>query len=113
MIYVPILYITTYVILGSKTAFLANEIAIFCDFFAYGIITSAFFAISGQTPGYRYSGLRLVKKTGEKISFLLAIFRFFVFIFAMSTLFGALVALFSKKKLFFQDLACGTKIISV
>lgn len=61
MINMPILYIATYIVLGSKEAFTNNQLAIFICVSLFGIILSLFFCISAQTPGYRYMNLKLVK----------------------------------------------------
>ncbi len=61
MIYMPILYLVTYLILGGAQAFRDNQLAIFLCFVVYALICSIFIAISGSTPGLKYVGLKLVR----------------------------------------------------
>ncbi|MWV61457.1 hypothetical protein DCO58_09455 [Helicobacter saguini] len=61
LINMPILYFTTYVIVGDKNSFQANQIAILCCGLSYAFILVLFFYFSGQTPGFRYAEIMLVK----------------------------------------------------
>lgn len=65
MINMPILYLTTYVFLDGKDAFSQNQAAIFACVGLYGVILSLFIAISAQSPGYRYMGLKIIQKRVE------------------------------------------------
>ena len=105
----PLLYITTYLILGSKEAFQENQFAIAIVWAIYGLITSIFIAKSAQTPGYKFSQIYLIDlKTGRKISFLKAFFRFICFIVAGFSIVGLFLCFFRKDKLNLHDLLTQT-----
>ncbi len=63
MIYTPILYIATYVVLGGAQNFRENQAAIFVCIMIYAVVCAVFIAVSGQTPGLRFVGLKLVKNS--------------------------------------------------
>lgn len=111
MIYVPILYIATYVVLGSKEAFQNSQITLFVCFCIYATITSLFFAFKSQTLGYMYAEIILLKDDNSKIGFFLAFFRFIVFCFSMSLIFGFFFPFIRKDKKTFHDFICKTKVI--
>lgn len=105
----PLLYITTYLILGSKEAFQENQFAIAIVWAIYGFITSIFIAKSAQTPGYKFSQIYLIDlKTGRKISFFKAFLRFVCFILAGFSIVGLLLCFFRKDKLNLHDLLTQT-----
>lgn len=105
----PLLYITTYLILGSKEAFQENQFAIAIVWLIYGLITSIFIAKSAQTPGYKFSQIYLIDlKTGRKISFFKAFLRFVCFILAGFSIVGLLLCFFRKDKLNLHDLLTQT-----
>ena len=105
----PLLYITTYLILGSKEAFQENQFAIAIVWAIYGLITSIFIAKSAQTPGYKFSQIYLIDlKTGRKISFFKAFFRFICFIVAGFSIVGLFLCFFRKDKLNLHDLLTQT-----
>lgn len=111
MINMPILYITTYLILGSKEAFLASQIAHFICFMLYGVILSAFFAISSQTPGYKYAQIALLNNNGKKVNFMLSLIRFIIFCASLALIFGFVFPFFRKDRACFHDIICKTKVI--
>lgn len=114
MINMPILYFTTYVVLGSREAFQQNSIAIFICTLIFGIIMSVFFSLKGQTPGYKAYELKLVDdKTGESPTFLKALFRYFCFIFSFVILIGVLMAFFRKDGKNLHDILSKTHIIKL
>ena len=105
----PLLYITTYLILGSKEAFQENQFAIAIVWAIYGFITSIFIAKSAQTPGYKFSQIYLIDlKTGRKISFFKAFLRFVCFILAGFSIVGLFLCFFRKDKLNLHDLLTQT-----
>lgn len=65
LINMPILYFTTYVILGGKESFQNNQIAILCCGLIYAFILVLFFYFSGQTPGFRYAEIMLVRDSKD------------------------------------------------
>ncbi|MDA3080049.1 MULTISPECIES: RDD family protein [unclassified Campylobacter] len=105
----PLLYITTYLVLGSKEAFQENQFAIAIVWAIYGLITSIFIAKSAQTPGYKFSQIYLIDlKTGRKISFFKAFLRFVCFILAGFSIMGLFLCFFRKDKLNLHDLLTQT-----
>ena len=105
----PLLYITTYLVLGSKEAFQENQFAIAIVWAIYGFITSIFITKSSQTPGYKFAQIYLIDlKTGRKISFLKAFFRFICFIVAGFSIVGLFLCFFRKDKLNLHDLLTQT-----
>ncbi|MBO7369935.1 MAG: RDD family protein [Campylobacter sp.] len=105
----PLLYITTYLVLGSKEAFQENQFAIAIVWAIYGFITSIFITKSAQTPGYKFAQIYLIDlKTGRKISFLKAFFRFICFIVAGFSIVGLFLCFFRKDKLNLHDLLTQT-----
>ena len=105
----PLLYITTYLVLGSKEAFQENQFAIAIVWAIYGLITSIFIAKSAQTPGYKFSQIYLIDlKTGRKISFFKAFLRFVCFILAGFSIVGLFLCFFRKDKLNLHDLLTQT-----
>lgn len=105
----PLLYITTYLVLGSKEAFQENQFAIAIVWAIYGFITSIFIAKSAQTPGYKFSQIYLIDlKTGRKISFFKAFLRFVCFILAGFSIVGLFLCFFRKDKLNLHDLLTQT-----
>lgn len=111
MIYMPILYVTTYLILGSKEAFQQNQIALFICFFLYASITSLLLAKKSQTLGYMYAEIALFRDDGKKVGFFLALFRFLLFCFSMSLLFGFFIPFMRKDRKTFHDFVCKTKVL--
>ena len=112
MIYMPILYITTYAILGTKEALWANQIAIFACVVAYGIITSAIFAHNEQSPGYVYAKIVLKKDNGRAIGFATAFVRFVIFCISFGIIVGLFVPFVRKDRRFLHDLALKVRVES-
>lgn len=110
MIYMPILYITTYVILGSKEALWANQSAIFACVATYGVITSAIFAHNGQSLGYAYAKIVLKKDNGREIGFATAFVRFVIFCISFGLIVGIFVPLIRKDRRFLHDIIAKTRV---
>lgn len=110
MINMPILYISTYLVLGSKEAFLQSEVAHFVCVLLYALITSFLFSKKSQTLGYMYAEIILLDMSAKevKIGFFRALFRFIVFIFSMGLVFGIFVPFIRKDRRFFHDIVCNT-----
>lgn len=113
MIYTPILYIVTYIILGSKEALWQNQFAIFICWFLYACIDSLFCAIASQTPGMKAQNIILVDIHGNKIGFFKCFLRFFVWLSSLGLGFGFVFPFFRKDRSTFQDWMCQTKIIAL
>ena len=122
MLYTPILYIATYVVVGSAQEFRQNQLVIFVCFAIYACIYSLFIAISGQTPGLKYANLKLIyipkstpkspptysinkdsTKDSKKAGFFRAFVRLVLWAFGVAFVFGIFTPLFSRKKEFFYD----------
>ncbi|CRF51081.1 hypothetical protein HHE06_09400 [Helicobacter heilmannii] len=114
MLYTPLLYFVTYVILGSAQAFRENQMAVFACVAGFGVLSSLFLCVSGQTPGLRYVGLKLVcVKTQNKVGFLRALLRFFVWLVVASTLIGLLLPLMRPNMRLLHDVLCNTTMQKV
>lgn len=132
MLYTPILYIATYVVLGSAQEFRQNQLVIFICFAIYACIYSLFIAISGQTPGLKYANLKLIYipkstsksiaksnldnpndfiKDSQKVGFFRAFVRIVLWAFGVAFVFGIFTPLFSRKKEFFYDALTSVHII--
>ena len=110
MIYTPILYITTYLILGSKEALWANQGAVLSCWALYGGIDSLLCSTLSQTPGMRAQELILVDKEGQKVGFFRCFIRFVAWLVSLGLVFGFVFPFFRKDKMSFQDWLCQTKI---
>ncbi|RAX57632.1 hypothetical protein CCZ01_05695 [Helicobacter monodelphidis] len=112
MIYTPILYITTYFALGSAAEFRENQIAVFVSVTLYGFILSLFIAVSGQTPGYKALGVKLVSSDKKKrISFVRSFLRFFVYLLSMVVFSAVFLPFFYRNRTTLHDAICRTKLI--
>jgi len=111
MIYVPILYIITYVFMGGKEAFQESNIAPFIAVSLYGLIYSIFLSKTGQTPGKKAYEIKVVDaKSGEKLNFLKSFCRFVMFLFSSFTLLGLIVVFYREDKKSLHDLICGSVV---
>ena len=114
MIYIPILYIITYVFMGGKDDFQSSELAPFLGTILYGLIYAIFLSRSGQTPGKKAYEIKVVdSKTLEKIGFFRALLRFFAFIFTATTLLGLFLPLLRKDYKMLHDILANTSIVGV
>ena len=114
MIYAPILYIITYVLLNGKEEFQASALAQFSGVALYGIIYAIFIARSGQTPGKKAYEIKVVDaKTLQKISFFRAFWRFVAFLFTATTLIGLLLPFYREDKRALHDLLSSTVEIEI
>ena len=80
IISIPLLYITTYVILDGKDDFQHNQTAIFGVWAVFGLIQTAFFARGAQSPGYRSQNLYVVGADGKKADFFTYLLRYILFV---------------------------------
>jgi len=114
MIYIPILYIITYLVLDGKDAFQESAIAQFIGVALYGFIYALFLAKSGQTPGKKAYTIKVVDaKTGENIAFLRALLRFLAFLFTATTFLGLLLPFVRNDNRTLHDLIAGTILVRV
>ena len=113
MIYVPILYLITYVFMDGKDAFQNSDIAPFIAVSLYGLIYSILLTKFGQTPGKKAYDIKVVEeKTGENLSFVKSYIRFVMFLFSSFTLLGLIVVFYRKDKKSLHDLVCGSVVIA-
>lgn len=109
MIYVPILYVITYIIMGGKDEFQESQLAPLVAVLLYGLIYAFLISKFGQTPGKKAYNIKVVSDTKyEHLSFFRAFFRFFAFLFSATILIGLLLPLFRKDKKSLHDIICST-----
>lgn len=109
MIYIPILYIITYVFMDGKDDFQSSELAPFIGVLIYGLIYSVLLSKFGQTPGKKAYDIEVLDaKTYQRISIFRAIWRFITFLFSATTLLGLLLPLYTKDKKALHDILSGT-----
>ena len=114
MIYIPILYIITYAILGGKDSFQESTIAQSSGVLLYGLIYAILLAHSGQTPGKKAYIIKVVDaRTGKKLSFLRGLLRFIAFLFTATTFLGLLLPFVRKDNRMLHDLIAGSVVISI
>ena len=114
MIYAPILYIITYLVLGSKEEFQGSQLAPLIAVSLYGLIYAILVSKFGQTPGKRAYNLKIVDaKTGENIGFFRSAFRFIMFLFTATTLLGLLIPFYRKDNKALHDLICSTLVVKI
>ena len=114
MIYIPIMYFITYIVLSGKDDLQGSEIAPLMAVAAYGLIYSFLISKFGQTPGKKAYDLKVVdSKTGEAIDFFRALFRFVMFLITMTTVLGAFLPFYRKDKKALHDLVCNTLVVKI
>ena len=114
MIMMPIMYITTYIILDGKDSFQSNEIARWATMIIYGIITVIFWVKKGQTPGFKAYDLMIIDDNTKKtLTLPIAIARYILFIISAVTIVGYLLPFFRKDKKTLQDLLMQTSVIRI
>ena len=114
MIYTPILYAITYVVLGNKEAFQRSTIGPLAAVLLYGIIYALFLAKTGQTPGKKAYKIKVVDaKTVEKISFWRALLRFFAFLLSATILIGLFFPFYNREKKALHDMIAKTVEIEI
>ena len=112
MIYVPILYIITYAVMGGKDEFQSSDLAPFIGVLLYGIIYVLFLWKSGQTPGKRAYSMKVVDaKSYKKITLIQAILRFIGFLLSATILIGLIFPFYRKDKRSLHDLIANTVVL--
>lgn len=112
MIYMPILYLLTYVVLNGKDDFQASNWAPFVAVSLYGLISSFLLYKFGQTPGNRAYTMKVVDaKTYKNISFFQALLRFIVFLIGATFIVGFIVPFYRKDRRSLHDLIAKTAVI--
>jgi len=109
MINMPILYITTYFILDGKDDFQSSPLAQFLALLAYGVVYALFLSKTGQTPGKKAYGIKVVKAdTKELLSPVTALVRFFLFSISVLSIVGILLPFYNKEKKALHDIILNT-----
>ena len=109
MIYMPIMFIITYGVLNGKDEFQDSQLAPLIGTFLYGLIYALFLSKSGQTPGKKAYGIKIVNyNTLEKLSFVSAFIRFIAFLFSATIIVGLLLPFFRKDNKALHDLICSS-----
>lgn len=113
MIMMPIMYVTTYLIMGGKDDFQGSDEARWITASVYGLIIIFFWIIKGQTPGFKAYSIKLIDdKTLKNISLGKAILRYLIFLISATTIFLTFIPFFRKDKKTIQDILCKTIVIS-
>jgi uncharacterized RDD family membrane protein YckC len=113
LIMMPIMYITTYLIMDGKDDFQSSDMARWITSFVYGAIIVAFWKIKGQTPGLKaYELIVLDKKSKEKLTLSKSILRYVAFIISAMSIVGWFVPFFRKDKATLQDMVAGSITVS-
>lgn len=110
MIYMPILYVATYVVLGSKEALWESQGAIFICWALYVLILSLFFASDGQSLGYKHAKIALVKENGSDVGFATALIRNIIFCASFGLIFGIFVPFVRKDRRFLHDIISKVRV---
>ena len=114
MIYIPILYIITYIVMGGKDAFQESDLAPFFGVALYGFIYAFLLSKFGQTPGAKAYTMKVVDaKTNDNITFFQAILRFIGFLLSATLLFGLVFPFYRKDKKTLHDLIAQTVVIAL
>jgi len=112
MIMMPIMYLTTYVIMDGKDSFQNSDMAHWVSMFIYGLATVLFWVKKGQTPGFKAYDLKLIDdNTNQTLGYGLAIARYMMFILSAVSIVGALLPFFRKDKKTLQDILMQTSVI--
>ena len=114
MIYIPILYILTYLVLDGKEAFQGSWVAQLIGVSIYALIYSLFLTKTGQTPGKKAYTIRVVDAvTHEKLSFIRAVWRFISFLISATIGIGLLFPFFRKDNRALHDLMANSVVEEV
>jgi len=113
MIYAPILYTITYVIMNGKDDFQSSQLAPLAGVLLYAIIYALLLSRSAQTPGKKAYEMKVVDiKTGQNLSFLRAFYRFIAFLFSATILLGLFVPFYRKDNRALHDLIAGSVVVN-
>ena len=114
MIYIPIMFFITYVVLSGKDDMQNSTLAPLLATSIYGIIYALFLSKTGQTPGKKAYDIKVVDyKSQENLSFFMALFRFVAFLFSATIIVGLFLPFFRQDNKTLHDLICGTIEIKV
>lgn len=109
MIYAPILYFITYVVMNGKDDFQSSQWAPLLGVTLYGLIYAVLIAKFGQTPGKKAYKIEVVDdKTLQHIGVFRAFCRFVAFLFSATILIGLFFPFYRKDKKALHDIICST-----
>lgn len=111
MIYMPLLYVLTYVVIGSAQGFRESSWAPAVGVLVYASIVALLLALKGQTPGKKAYDLWIVRENGKKVTFLFAFLRFFAFLVSGTSVIGILLPLWRKDKKALHDILFQTIVL--
>ncbi len=112
MIMMPIMYITTYLIMEGKDDFQGSDEARWITAGVFGFVVILFWIIKGQTPGYKAYSIKLIdNETKNNVSLPKAILRYFIFLMSATTILLSFLPFFRKDKKTIQDLLTKTTVI--
>ena len=112
MIYVPILYVITYIALDGKDDFQSSQFGPLIGVTLYGLIYAVLLSRFGHTPGKKAYEMRVVdERSGQNISFFRAAGRFIAFLFTATTLLGLFLPLYRRDKKALHDIICKTIVV--
>ena len=112
MIMMPILYVTTYLVLDGKDEFQMSQDARWVTMALFGLIVILFWKFLGQTPGMRAYDLKVLNADGTPITFIGAFLRYLLFIVSAVTILLLFLPFFRKDRLMFHDILSSTRIIT-
>jgi uncharacterized RDD family membrane protein YckC len=114
MIYTPILYLITYVVMDGKDDFQASTMGPLVAVVLYGLISSILLYKFGQTPGNKAYDMKVVDaKTFKNITFFQALLRFVSFLLSATFLLGLFIGFYRKDRKSLHDLLSNTAVIVV
>jgi len=114
MIYTPILYLITYVVMDGKDDFQASTAGPLVAVVLYGIISTFLLYKFGQTPGNKAYDMKVVDaKTFQNITFSQSLIRFISFLVSATFLLGLFVGFYRKDRRSLHDLLSNTAVIVV
>ncbi len=114
MMMMPIMYITTYIIMDGKDSFQDSETARWLTMLLYGIITVLFWVKKAQTPGFKAYDLHLIDDhTRKPLGYITATARYMMFIISAVSIIGVLLPFFRKDKKTLQDVVMQTSVIKI
>lgn len=106
MLLMPILYIVFYLVFGSREIFEAHMLeGWLLILLPYFVITTLFFALKGQTPGFKAYEITLMDlRTHQKASFVTLSIRFMLLLLASMSVVALFIPLWRKDRLGIHDL---------
>lgn len=110
MIYLPLLYFLTYIVIGSAKGFRESSWGPFVAVLIYGLIVALLMATKGQTPGKKAYDLWVEREDGHPMTFFFALLRFFLFLVSGATVVGILLPLWRQDRRALHDLLLKTRV---